>query len=164
MSEMTRPVAIDRIGTAGLDMVVEAAPEELLAIATRLFLPEVERVRCSFRLKRLEDSVIEASGTLTAGVIQTCVVTLDPFPQAIQEDFTVRFVPEGSETEDDDPDSPDQIPYPAGLIDIGEATIEQLALALDPYPRRPGLDAAEEEEVATTPNKFAALAALRRPQ
>lgn len=163
MSEMTRPVAIDRIGTAGLDMVVEATPDEKLAIATRLFLPEIDRVRCSFRLKRLEDSVIEASGTLTAGVTQTCVVTLEPFQQAISEDFTVRFVPEGHETEDDDPESPDQIPYPAGLIDIGEATIEQLALALDPYPRRPGLDEAEAE-VPETPNKFAALAALRRPQ
>ena len=163
MSEITRPLAIDRIGTAGLDMVVEAEPGELLAIATRLFLPEVERVRCSFRLKRLEDSVIEATGTLTARVTQTCVVTLDPLKQAISEDFTIRFVPEGSETEDDDPDSPDQIPYPAGLIDIGEATIEQLALALDPYPRRPDLDDSEAE-VPETPNKFAALAALRRPQ
>lgn len=163
MSEMTRPVAIDRIGTAGLDMVVEAAPSELVAIAARLFLPEIDRVRCSFRLKRLEDSVIEASGTLTASVTQTCVVTLDPFPQAISEDFTIRFVPEGNETEDDDPDSPDQIPYPAGLIDVGEAAIEQLALALDPYPRRPGLDEVEAE-VPETPNKFAALAALRRPQ
>lgn len=163
MTEMMRPVAIDRIGTAGLDMVVEADAAELTAIAARLLLPEVERLRCSFRLKRLEDSVIEASGTLEAGVTQTCVVTLDEFKQVIAEDFTVRFVPEGSETEDDDPDSPDQIPYPAGLIDIGEATIEQLALALDPYPRRPGLEG-PEEEVPEIPNKFAALAALRRPQ
>lgn len=163
MSEMTRPVAIDRIGTTGLEMTVEAGAGELTAIAARLMLPHVERLRCSFRLKRLEDSVIEASGMLAAGVTQTCVVTLDEFKQAISEEFTVRFVPEGSETEEDDPDLPDEIPYPAGLIDIGEAAIEQLALALDPYPRRPGLHE-PEEEVLEIPNKFAALAALRRPQ
>jgi uncharacterized metal-binding protein YceD (DUF177 family) len=163
MTEMMRPVAIDRIGTTGLDMIVDAEPAELTAIATRLLLPVVERLHCSFRLKRLEDSVIEASATLAAGVTQTCVVTLDEFKQMISEEFTVRFVPEGSETEDYDPDSPDQIPYPAGVIDIGEAAIEQLALALDPYPRRPGLGE-PAEEVPETPNKFAALAALRRPQ
>ena len=169
MSEMTRPVAVDRVGAAGLDMVVEANPAELAAIAARLMLPGVDRLRCSFRLKRLQDSVIEASGTLTAGVTQTCVVTLDDFRQAVTEEFTVRFVPEGSESEDDDPESPDQIPYPAGLIDLGEAAIEQLALALPPYPRQPGLPEPEEEpqdvpDAQQAPGKFAALAALRRPQ
>lgn len=163
MSEMTRPVAIDRIGTAGLELMVEAAPAELTVIAARLMLPGVDRLRCTFLLKRLENSVIAASGTLAADVTQTCVVTLDDFRQAISEEFTVRFVPEGSETDDDDPESPDQIPYPAGAIDLGEAAIEQLALALDPYPRKPGLEELNDEATEVT-NKFAALAGLRRPQ
>ena len=75
----------------------------------------------------------------------------------------VHFVPEGTESEDDDPDLPDEIPYPAGAIDLGEAAIQQLALALDPYPRRPDLPEAGEE-LPDTPHPFAALAALRRPQ
>ncbi len=160
---MERPVAIDRIGSAGLEMVVEARPDELEAVAARLLLPAVARLRCEFRLKRLEDSVVEAFGTLEASVTQVCVVTLDEFPQAIRETFMVRFVPDGTESDDDDPDSPDELPYPAGAIDLGEAAIQQLALALDPYPRTPGLpDPAEEQ--AETPHPFAALAALRRPQ
>jgi uncharacterized metal-binding protein YceD (DUF177 family) len=163
MSEMERPVAIDRIGTAGLDMVVEARPEELAAIAARLMVPAVSRLRCTFKLKRLEESVIEAAGALEAEVTQTCVVSLDEFPQSVTEDFVVRFVPEGAESDDDDPDSPDELPYPAGAIDLGEAAIQQLALALDPYPRKPGVpDPAEEPD--ETPHPFAALAALRRPQ
>ena len=163
MSEMERPVAIDRIGTAGLDMVVEAHAQELAPIAARLLLPAVGRLRCTMRLKRLEASIIEASGTLEASVTQTCVVTLDDFPQAVSEAFLVRFVPEGAESDDDDPESPDEIPYPAGAIDLGEAAIQQLALALDPYPRKPGLpDPADEP--ADVPHPFAALAALRRPQ
>ena len=163
MSEMERPVAIDRVGTAGLDVVVEAKPEELEAIAARLMLPAVRRLRCAMRLKRLEESVIEAAGSLEADVTQTCVVSLDEFSQAVAETFVVRFVPEGAESDDDDPDSPDEIPYPAGAIDLGEAAIQQLALALDPYPRRPDLsEAGEEQPVA--PHPFAALAALRRPQ
>lgn len=163
MSEMERLVAIDRIGTAGLDLVVEAKPEELAAIAARLLLPAVSRLRCALRLKRLESSIIEGSGSLEAAVTQTCVVTLEEFPQAVTEAFVVRFVPEGTESDDDDPESPDEIPYPAGAIDMGEALIQQLALALDPYPRQPGLPE-PADEAADVPHPFAALAALRRPQ
>lgn len=163
MSELGRPVAIDRIGTTGLEVRVEATPEELGPIAARLQLPGLSALHCNFRLKRLEDSVIAASGTLSAAVTQLCVVSLDEFPQVILENFEVRFVPDGSESEDDDPDAPDEIPYPAGAVDLGEAAIEQLALALDPYPRKPDLDEPEcaEPEI---PHPFAALSALRRPQ
>ena len=163
MTELIRPVAIDRIGTAGLEIGVQAEPAELAPIAERLQLPAIAALRCDFQLRRLEDSVIAASGTLSAEVTQICVVSLDEFPQSIVEPFEVRFVPEGTETDDDDPEAPDEIPYPAGAIDLGEAAIEQLALALDPYPRKPGLDEPEPEETGA-PNPFAALAGLRRPQ
>ncbi len=93
-------------------------------------------------------------------MVQVCVVTLDEFAQPVQERFTVLFVPAGTETEDDDPEAPDQIPY-EGVIDLGEAAAEQLALALDPYPRRP--DAPElADEHGDAGGPFAALAALRR--
>jgi hypothetical protein len=55
----------------------------------------------------------------------------------------------------------DEIPTgPGAVADLGEALAEQLALALDPYPRAP--DAAlppEAEEAPASP--FARLAALR---
>ena len=87
------------------------------------------------------------------------MVTLDEFPQEIGEDFAVRFVPAGTES-DEDPESEDEIPYESGLIDLGEATIEQLALALDPYPRKPGAALPEEAEPEDE-SPFAALARLR---
>ena len=46
----------------------------------------------------------------------------------------------------------------AGTIDLGEAAAEQLALALDPYPRAPGAVLEMEEEPEAAP--FAALAAF----
>jgi hypothetical protein len=58
------------------------------------------------------------------------------------------------------------------VADLGEAVAEQLALALDPYPRAPGAElpaeaaeAGSEEGEATAPGPaapFAALAGLRR--
>jgi uncharacterized metal-binding protein YceD (DUF177 family) len=163
MSELSRPLAVDRIGSADLEQVVEATAAELAQITRRLMIPAVTRLRCTFHLRRVLAGVIEARGELAADVVQTCVVSLDEFPQDVRETFTLEFVPVGAESEDDDPEAPDQIPYEGGAIDLGEAAVEQLALALDPYPRKPG---AEEQAVepGESPTPFAALAALRRRQ
>lgn len=163
MNELSRMVALDRIGAAGLDQVVEADTPECAALAERLMIPAVHALRCVFRLRRITGSVIEAAGTLEAEVEQVCVVSLEPFRQAVTEAFTVQFVPAGTEAPDDDLEAPDQIVFEGSAIDIGEASAQQLALALDPYPRRPDLDAPSSPlEPAALP--FAALAALRRKQ
>jgi hypothetical protein len=78
----------------------------------------------------------------------------------------LRILPEGTPATDDDPDSPDEIETAGDIVDLGEVVAEQLALALDPYPRLP--DAVVElpddpvEEAEPRPNPFAALARLRR--
>ena len=49
VSELARPLALERIG-AGLTMVVEADEAECAAIAARLLVPSVERLRCAWTL------------------------------------------------------------------------------------------------------------------
>jgi hypothetical protein len=57
-------------------------------------------------------------------------------------------------------------PLPADAIDLGEAVVQQLAVALDPYPRKPGAEIpAEYSGAADTDGRggpFASLARLRR--
>ena len=163
MTELSRPVVLDRLGGPGAEYVVDATPAELDAVARRLMIPGLNRLHCDFRLRRLGSGTVEATGRLEAEVVQVCVLSLDEFPQEVREAFMAEFVPAGSETDDDDPDAPDQIPYEGGLIDLGEAAAEQLALALDPYPRKPGA-AEPAPEPGETAGPFAALAALRRKQ
>jgi uncharacterized metal-binding protein YceD (DUF177 family) len=102
-----------------------------------------------------------AFGHLTAVVVRTCVVSLDEFEAKVEERFKIRFVPSGQETDDDDPESIDEIPYEGRLIDIGEAVAEQLGLALDPYPRKPGAELPSELG-AEDSGPFAALAKLKK--
>jgi hypothetical protein len=94
--------------------------------------------------------------------VQNCVVSLEDFSAAVDERFTVRCVPDGEESHDPDPEAPDEITYVNGVLDLGEAAAEQLALALDPYPRAPG---AELPEIEADPeaHDFDVLAALKRP-
>ncbi|MBO0711650.1 MAG: DUF177 domain-containing protein [Acetobacteraceae bacterium] len=158
--EFSRPVATDRIGPEGLSVVVEAKEAERIALARRLGLPAVQALSCHFDLRRLPGETVAAAGYLTARLVQVCVVSLDEFDAAVEERFLIHFVPEGRESDDPDPESPDEIPYSRGVIDLGEAAAEQLALALDPYPRRPDAAMAEQDDTTAT-HPFAALAAFR---
>lgn len=179
--ELSRLVAppTDRGGGHATVVTVRAEPAELPALAARLKLPAVASLACQFALRAEGGGLVGAHGTLTARVTQTCVVTLEDFPADVAETFEVVFVPEGAAgaADDDDPMAPDEIPYGAPGIDLGEAAVQQLALALDPWPHSPGAalpasarddpddEAADGAAAAggeAKPNPFAALAALRR--
>ena len=157
--EFYRPVSLDRIGSQGLDLTVEATNAECSALAVRMNLPAVLAVSCTFHLIREGRDTVLARGVLRARIIQTCVVSLDDFEGAVEETFQVRFVPSGEESDDIDPDSDDEIPFEGNAIDLGEAAAEQLGLALDPYPRMPGVKMPEIEDEADQ-HPFAALRRL----
>ena len=162
MPELHRPLPIERIGAEGHAVTVTATKAECATLALRMGLPAIRSVVCEFRLRREADAAISAQGRLRARLTQTCIVSLDDFAVTVAEDFRVRFVPAGEEVDDGDPESADELGYEGVTIDLGEATAEQLGLALDPYPRKP--DAAlPEAEPETKPHPFAALAALRKP-
>ena len=156
-AELSRLLALDRIGSRPVEISVHANPDELTAIATRLMIPAVLALDCSLTLRR-ETGRIAAEGTLAARVIRDCVVTLEPFEMEVRERFQVHFVREDEQTDDDDPLAPDQVPYTGSAIDVGEAAVEQLALALDPFPRRPDAVLEQPDEAPETSNPFAALA------
>ena len=174
--ELSRPVAIARIAP-GCAVLVEAEAAERAPVARRLDVPDVASLRCRWALRPGgTDGTFEADGVLEALVTRTCVVTLAPLEETVREAFTVLFVPEESmPAEDDgDPDSPDLVPYDGATIDLGEATVEQLALTLDPFPRVPDVLRAAPDEAsaemgsggggeapATRPKPFSILAARR---
>jgi uncharacterized metal-binding protein YceD (DUF177 family) len=137
--EMQRLFAIARIG-AGACFDVLASAAERMALARRMSILSIEALSCHFDLRRDVGDAIEADGVLRARVTQTCVVSLEPFEAEIAEEFAVRFVPAGTESDEIDLDAPDEIGYEGGVLDLGEAASEQLALALDPFPKKPGVE------------------------
>lgn len=163
--EFSRPIALARIAAEGRHESLRASPAECAALAKRFGIPAVNRFAAELLLKR-EGGGVSIDGHIRAEVVQECVVTLEPVTQPIDEAVHLRILGPG-ETASDDPESPDDVEAPGGVADLGEALAEQLALALDPYPRAPG--AALPDEVTVEPaappeasiSPFANLAALR---
>lgn len=159
--EFRRPLPLGLVGPEGRSETLEAGEAERAALARRFGIPEVGRLRAVLRLRPESDGAVRAEGRLEADVVQLCVVTLEPVPQSVEEEVAIRFLPPGREPRDD-PDEPDEIATENGVADLGEAVAEQLALALDPYPRAPGAVLPEEAQ-ETAEHPMAALAKLRRP-
>ncbi len=164
--EFHRPERIDTIGEGARSVTVTAEPAECAALATRFGLVEIKSLVGVFALQRHADGII-AHGRVTAQAVQSCVVTGDGVPASIDELVTLRFVDDDAVEGDEielTADALDIIPYSGGAIDLGEATAESMALALDPFPRSPNaeptLKAAgvlREDEVGP----FSELAALK---
>jgi hypothetical protein len=159
--EFSRPVAVASIPPEGRVIALEASATERALLAIRFGLPSIEALACRFALSPLPGSGLSAEGTLAARVRQVCVVSGEAFEAAVTEDFSLRFVPPQSLSADIALDGPDHIPIAGSSVDLGEAAAEQLALALDPYPRSPALPPiAEADEIAP----LLPFAVLGKPQ
>ena len=163
----SRTIRAGHIKETPQEHVVVADEAARAALAASFGLKGIALLRGTFVLRHERGGEIVATLDMQAKVTQTCVVTLEPFEARIAERGTLRFVParslpEGEEEEEElDPESlegPDDIPYADDLIDLGAALAEQLALALDPYPRKPGAQLPEEYK-GEPETRFAALAA-----
>lgn len=167
--EFSRPIDLDRVGDTELVRDISATAAERAALARRLGLVAIERLEAQVRLRRERaGTVVRLAARLVAEVTQTCVVTLAPVHNRLAEDFTVLYgdTPRAAEIDLDAAAEEILEPWPAGALDVGEAVAQELALALDPYPRAPGAaiesPPASPEAVPEKVNPFAGLEKLRR--
>ncbi len=163
-------LAVRKVGDSGLVHAISASPEECAGIADFLDVLKVTGLRAEFRVSRWRSRGLKVLGTLDARVEQACVVTLDPVESSIHASFERRFLPVdmidpegGTEEVFVDPEGEDPPEPLTHELDLGEVVVEELALNLDPYPRKPGIafeDKLSEPEPPKA-NPFAKLARLK---
>jgi uncharacterized metal-binding protein YceD (DUF177 family) len=159
--EFSRILPLGRIPPAGREEALRATPEECAALARRFGIEAVTSLEARLVLRPEPGGGVVVTGTLAAGVVQACVVSLEPVAQTVREEVLLRLLAPGEEPSED-PEAPDEIPIEGDAVDLGEAMAEQLALALDPYPRAPEARLPGEGEAeGAARGPFAALAALR---
>lgn len=154
-----------------------ASESECTALARLLRLERIETLSGRAEVTPQGGGQFMLKGAFEAAVHPVCVVSLAPFRQKLSGRFTRHYTMSpapkdaapGQEVEFSADDSlyPDAIP--GGALDFGAALAEELALALDPFPRAPGAvfetpDSAEAGAADEAPSPFAALARLKEPK
>ncbi|MFD1880345.1 YceD family protein [Paracoccus pacificus] len=125
-----------------IDLKPDAAARR--AIAADLDLLDLPELRFTGRITAEGGQAWALTGRLKARVVQPCVVTLDPVTTDLSEDLRRVYSPHAVQPEGDEVEMPDDEIEPLGqFIDVGEVMVEALALALPPWPRAAGADAAE---------------------
>lgn len=139
--EFSRMVAVDRIDRRGLVREIEADAAERAALARRFDLIGIDSFRATVHARSVNGgTAIRLDGHVDAEVTQRCVVTLGPVPETVSSDFVLLFTREEPGTEVDVAFEDEIVePLEGNEIDIGEAAAQELAVALDPYPRAPGV-------------------------
>ncbi|MGY4479568.1 YceD family protein [Bradyrhizobium sp. USDA 3364] len=165
-------VNVAQIPETGLHREIAADEAARKAMAELAELREVISAKAAFDLQPKRDGSYHVTGRVQARIGQTCVVTLDPIENEIDESIDVMFappeqIPQMADLVDDAEDSDEETPDPpepivGGFIDIGRLATDALFLGVDPYPRK--VDAVFEQAVeAPDPEShpFAALKALK---
>jgi Large ribosomal RNA subunit accumulation protein YceD len=167
------PVIVAQIPDSGLHRAFEASEASRVAMAEIAGLREIMSASASFDLKLKSNGRVQVTGDVHGRIGQTCVVTLDPIENEINEVIDLTFAPpeqirslaalvdEAAQSEEEEvPDPPE--PIVNGVIDLGRLATDVLFLAIDPYPRRPDtVFAAPAEIVNPAEHPFAALRSLK---
>ncbi|CAN5917827.1 DUF177 domain-containing protein [soil metagenome] len=170
-------IDLDRLG-GGSALDIVASDSERAALVKRFGFLDLPTFSARVTVDRRPGGQVVVEGRLRGRVVQACVLTLDPVPQDLDDAFRIVF--RQDHKEEFDPESGEALlsaqadapePLSGNMLDVGEIVAEQLSLAVDPYPRRPG---AQLEDVLPKPRQggrkvapeqrrhpFAALAALR---
>jgi hypothetical protein len=166
------PVTVAQIPDTGLHCDIEADPAVRDAMAAVAGLRGILSASASLDVTPKGGGRVHVAGRVRARIGQTCVVTLDPIENDIDEPVDLIFappdqIPELADLVDEVADSDTEIPDPPepivnGVIDVGRLATDAVFLAIDPYPRKP--DAVFEPPVVPEDpedHPFAALKALQ---
>jgi hypothetical protein len=166
------PVVVAQIPEGGLHREFEANAGQRQALADLGGLREVLSANASLDLTLTREGRVHVIGRVKARIGQSCVVTLDPIENDIDEAIDLIFappeqIPALADLIDDAATSDAEIPDPpepivAGMIDLGRLATDALLLGVDPYPRKPGATF-EPPAAPADPedHPFAALKVLR---
>jgi uncharacterized metal-binding protein YceD (DUF177 family) len=174
MTHSERPwsatIRLDEVGETRRHVELEASEAVRTALAGPARVDAVERLVVRFDLTRRGRDCLHVSGEVSGTVRQTCVVTLEPFENEINETIEVDFAPppesanSAAEIDVAAAASGDEIePLIDGAVDLGLLATEFFILGIDPYPRKPGA-AFDAPKSAADPadHPFARLAALQK--
>jgi uncharacterized metal-binding protein YceD (DUF177 family) len=160
------------VSEGGVEVAVRAEATQREALARWAGVEKVESFGALVDLRKSGPRRFSYAARLTADVVQTCVVTLEPLSVRLERDIarTLELARGRSRpgqddppvwTPDDDDEEPEKIE--TSRYDLAGPLLEEFVLAIDPYPRAPGVAfelPVPEDNPRDSP--FAVLKALKK--
>jgi uncharacterized metal-binding protein YceD (DUF177 family) len=167
--EFSRPLDVTRVPPQGSTEKISAETKERAVLAVRFGLPAIHALTAELQVSRWRGEGLKIKGRFTLDLEQTCVVSLDIFRSTLTDTFESYFLPAKAAAGADEAaiEEGDAEPFENGIIDMGEVVAEAAALALDPYPRKPGItfadvvDGGASRDEPVQSNPFAGLRRLK---
>jgi uncharacterized metal-binding protein YceD (DUF177 family) len=175
---ISHPVGVARLPQRGMPVKLVANIQECAALARDHHLVEVKSFTADLLVAKWRRDGVKVTGTVTAEIVQTCSITLEPLDARVESEVDAVFVPVQSKLariqadangeiilDADGPDAPET--FSGDVLDVGLVAEEFFELGIDPYPRKPGAELLPIAEVELEPAKvspFAKLASLKQKQ
>lgn len=141
--EFSRRFALADIGAVPKRVSLVADAAECRGLARRFRLVAVDSLAAEAELAAV-DNAIEARGTVSAQLTQSCAATARPLPVALEEPFHIRFEAPGADVSEEEfelsAEDCDVMEHDGLAVDLGEAVAQTLGLAIDPFARAPDAD------------------------
>lgn len=142
----SHPIAWSAAGTVDSRLLLQADVDVRARVARFLDLEGVGKLEATVSARAWLDGM-ELNGRVVATLTRLCGVSLETFEESVDAPLHIRLVPVGSANApvehdgqviiDLDADDPPDV-VEGGVVDIAACAVEALALALDPFPRKPG--------------------------
>jgi hypothetical protein len=166
------PVRVVDVPAGGVHVVKrDLKAADLAAFASAIGVESMVTFDLDLHVRPYRGDGLAVEGRVRARVGQTCVVTLEPVENEIDEEIEATFRPEAAlkphlvHDEEEglaiDASVASDDPLVGGVIDAAAIALEFLALGIDPYPRKPGVSF-EAPEGTGESSAFAGLARLKR--
>jgi hypothetical protein len=143
----SHPVRLSEVARGAMRVRLEPDAAVRAQIARQLGLESLPALTGDLLVKSWLDGA-EITGRFESVVEQLCGITVEAFEQPVSGEIEIRAVPAGSpnaplesaageiELDPEAPDPPDVLE--GDTLDLAAYLIEHLALAIDPFPRKPG--------------------------
>ena len=154
--EFSFPIEIAHANSDGRTYHLEPTDPQRAAIAKRLGVLASSSMSGEVTVTRVRGG-LALTGHCTAMLRRECVASLEELDEKIDETFEIIFQRNAPEPEESElTEAPE--PLEGEEIDIGEIFVQQISLAMDPFPRKKDAESlADQFGSDDDPNPFAEL-------
>jgi len=169
----SHPYNLARLGNAGDTVRLAADEAQRAAVAKWSGIMSLEKLESVVEITKISSNRFGLAFRLSAQVTQACVVSLEPVAGSLERAFDRELVFVGTSRHRENADSGPDLVLDSEMeegpeeidslhIDLALPVLEEFALALDPYPRRPGVEFGSQiTDSAPLESPFAVLKNLK---